>query len=187
MQRQFRPKPSPLPLPGGVDNSAYASAPRHTNVYDQAANSEQDPPWKRMIFYGGSVKHDNTFENASKRTNADYVEGERAAKEDIHLITTAKSVVEKINEQKANSVQSIDFFNHSGRNALYFKEGVNDLYRSKKDRRKYQLLNHESALIDDIDFQVFTNAAKIEFHGCNTGSFISGQKMDPFAQIFSKN
>lgn len=158
-----------------------------SEVYDQRQPSEQALPFVRLMFHGGAKRadHNNTFENAAQNVNKDY---ENSAK--IYRINTAQDIIKKINEQKDNSIQSIDFFTHGGKEALYFKNsGIfnlnNSLYINKKSDQGGWLGN--SGSLDGINFSKFTNDAKIEMHGCNTAS-IDGENVDDenFAKYFSQ-
>ena len=145
---------------------------------------------KRLMFYGGAKQqsHNNTFKNAANAVNKDY--GETKAKaEDIIAIETAETIVDKINSEKPNSIQSIDIFSHGGRDALYFKDddmfGSDNLYKNQKkesDHANYWW--NDSKHLGDIDYNVFTDDAIIEFHGCTVGSYDEGLDA-PFAEVMS--
>ncbi len=131
----------------------------------------------RLIFWGGAMKDgDNgSFKAASKNVAADYG---GVPKDNIMRITSAVQIVTKINAQKNNSVQSVDIFTHGGTNALYVNNGDGkysgntSLYRSEAAKLLKSgggtLISGGSAVIADIDFNKFTNNAKIELHGCQT-------------------
>lgn len=147
--------------------------------------------YKRMIFYGGAKQssHNATFLNAANNTNKDYG-ADKVKTEDFIAIKSAATIVDKINDQSENTVQSIDIFCHGGRDELYFahKEwaGDNDLYKNQKEESKDANYPwNDSKTLNDIDYSVFTNNAKIEIHGCNTGSYDEG-KDSPFAEVLSK-
>ena len=147
----------------------------------------------RLIFWGGAMKEgDNgAFNAASKNVAKDYG---GVPKENITKITTAKQIVTKINAQKDNSIQSVDIFTHGGTNALYVNNGDGtytgntSLYRSSWAQLLKSgggtLISGGSAVLDDIDFNKFTNNAKVEFHGCQTADGKSED--DNIAADFSK-
>jgi RHS repeat-associated protein len=131
----------------------------------------------RLIFWGGAKKDgDNgAFRAASKNVAGDYG---GVPKENIMQVISAREIVTKINAQKNNSIQSVDIFTHGGTNALYVNNGNGtyagntSLYRSSWAKLLKSgggtLISGGSAVIDEIDFNKFTDNAKIELHGCQT-------------------
>lgn len=147
--------------------------------------------YKRLIFYGGSKSHDGVFKRAADNVNNDYSKSDKVKKEDFILIKTAKTIVDKINSEEDNIVQSIDVFCHGGRDELYFSHnemwGDNDLYKNQKEESAdANYWWNSSRTLNDINYNVFTNTVKIEIHGCTTGSYDEG-KDSPFAEVFSKH
>ncbi|MFK7750388.1 MAG: hypothetical protein AB8B65_18495, partial [Kordia sp.] len=147
-------------------------------------------PYKRMIFYGGSKTHDDLFKRAGKNVNNDYG-SDKVKPKDFTQIETAATIVDKINSEEDNSIQSIDIFSHGGTNELHFKEseiaGNNNLYKDKKTEKKDAgYFWNDSKNLDHIDYDKFTNNAKIEIHGCNTASIEGDNSDPPFAQVLSK-
>lgn len=146
---------------------------------------------KRLIFHGGAKQssHNNTFLNAANIVNNDYG-ADKAESGDIIAIKTAATIVDKINDEEPNSIQSIDIFSHGGRDELYFAHsewvGDNDLYKNQEQESKdANYWTNDSKTLDDIDYNVFTDTAKIEIHGCTVGSYDVGMD-SPFAEVMSK-
>jgi hypothetical protein len=137
-----------------------------------------DPPFVRLMFFGGAKgSGDNsTFREAAATVNKDY--GNPAAK--IIEATSGQQIVDVINSQEDNSVQSIDFFTHGGANALFIKKdkdgNYQDLYlndeleQSEASDPNLTDGNINGADISEINYNVFTKNAKIEIHGCNSAN-----------------
>ncbi len=151
--------------------------------------------FKRLMFYGGatSSSHNNTFLDAANNVNRNY--SVKAKKKEI--TAGGQQIVDAINKEGKGKIQSIDIFSHGGHQNLYFRKDTNgnyqDLYRTDSqeqaegtglwpfgDRNKY------GADIGEIDYGVFTDSAKVEFHGCSTASVTTGNKGENFASTFSK-
>jgi len=140
---------------------------------DEDGEGPGDP--LRLIFYGGAKKggDNSAFEFAAKNVAGDYG---GFSKDNMIGIKTAREIVTKINSQSASSIQSVDIFTHGGTNSLYTNDGSGmiagntSLYRSSWAQlfKGGATFNKGSAVIDEIDFNKFTNSAKIELHGCNT-------------------
>jgi len=158
--------------------------------------------YKRLMFYGGakSSSHNNTFSNAANSVNKDY----STKAEVIKVNKGGQSIVDKINSETENTIQSIDFFTHGNEKQLLFKPdsdgNYQELYLDDDDEQKEGELefwdyilgadsdeNENGADIGEIDCKVFTKTAKIEIHGCNTGSITDENKGINFASTFSKN
>ncbi|QAR30259.1 hypothetical protein EQP59_02235 [Ornithobacterium rhinotracheale] len=144
--------------------------------------------YKRFLLYGGakSAADNSAFYYASLNVKRDY----GSDGEIIHQkVETAKKIIDLINRQKDDSIQSIDFFTHGSQYALYIvrdkktkeysslkkdlKDDIesNNLYASRTVK-KFQswFAGEEEGVINDINFNKFTNSAKIEIHGCNTAA-----------------
>lgn len=126
-------------------------------------------PYVRLIFHRGAKKsQDNyTFEWAAKNVSREY-----AVKPQLHPIINGRQIVRTINAQKRNSLQSIDFFVHGGYRGLWIareeNEPTRNLYMSEEAKwAEFENSSFESESIDDIDYSVFTESAKVEIHGCN--------------------
>ena len=147
---------------------------------------EKPKKYKRFLFWGGAKgsSDNNSFYFASLNVLKDYGKDGEIIHKGIY---TGKSIVDLINEQEDNSIQSIDFFYHGSEYALYMvrdkktKKGSslsedisdedkekNDLYASKTTRFVQSWGGGEDGdVINNIKFSKFTNSAKIEIHGCN--------------------
>ncbi|MCD8418777.1 hypothetical protein J2Q11_13700 [Tenacibaculum finnmarkense genomovar finnmarkense] len=139
----------------------------------------------RFLFYGGAKNSgDNSaFHFASLNVMKDYNNDGNISRD---AADSAKKIVNKINSQTENSIQSIDFFFHGDMLGLYMIKGssiykdissedVEDknlnasLYLGKSSRFfKGSDLHKDSRVISDIDFSKFTKTCKIEIHGCLT-------------------
>lgn len=141
--------------------------------------------YSRFLFYGGALKSaDNSaFHFASLNVMKDYNNDGKIIRQSVD---SAKKIIDKINSQDENSIQSIDFFCHGDMFGLYLIKG-SSIYVdiSKEDRDKKNLnaslyigkgtrfwkgydLHEESGVLSDIDFSKFTSSCKIEIHGCLT-------------------
>ncbi len=142
--------------------------------------------YSRLMFYGGAKKSsdNNTFLNAARNVNKDYP----VKASIVEVKRGGQQVVDKINSLSSNTLQSIDFFTHGSENAFHFKRdskgNMQDLYMNNKLEQEEGATggwftsdkNENGADIGEIDYDVFTNAAKIEVHGCNTGMIDSANK-----------
>lgn len=168
--------------------TAYGSAVDTTNPYLKLADENSDKTeedYVRLIFYGGSKKHDDLFKRAAIQVNDDYQV--KVEPEHFYQIVDATTIVDTINSFDQSTIQSVDIFCHGGPEALYFKKGRNDLYKNNDVRRYYQVANYKSKTLDDIDYGAFTESAKIELHGCNSGSLdIEDENFEPFAELMSE-
>lgn len=142
----------------------------------------------RILIYGGAKKKsDNSaFYYAASNVAKDYQNDKIIFKKAY----TGKDVVSQINKQKDNSIQSIDFFTHGSQYALYMvrdknsklnsstetniddaKVESNNLYASKTVKIVQSwFAGDDEDVINNIDYKKFTNTAKIEIHGCNSGA-----------------
>lgn len=91
-------------------------------------------------------------------------------------------MVRKINACKPNTVSSLDIFSHGTPYSLNFsikdnencglvtgwlaKQGIRAYYSSWEDG--VYNFSSDSRYVADINFNVFTNDARIQIHGCNT-------------------
>lgn len=101
----------------------------------------------------------------------------------VFQIESAQTITRTIRASLKNTIQSLDLFSHGGPIKLYFKRGAdnkdNDLYRYESDMGDN---NRESDHLQNIKYEAFTDGAKVEFHGCNTGMI---EEVDTFARVFS--
>lgn len=158
----------------------------------------------RLIFYGGSKspRDNSAFEFAAKNIKKDY---ERAYPHNIVIaifVDAAKTVVDKINEQKTGKIESLDLLFHGTERGLYMYKGAslnpkggfsgediedNDLNASLYAGRIRKWLGDdkgdEARAVNDIDFTKFSpEGAIIEIHGCK-----SGNDTDPLNDSITKN
>lgn len=160
----------------------------------------------RLVLYGGarSLGDNGAFYNASKNVIADY-------KNDLPVKSYFISkgmlqLVEYIDAQPVNTVQSLDIFGHGSQSALYSVIGasmnksmryehaqdnnlVSNIYLDSSTKfSKYSLFGGANwsncPILSDINFNVFTNESKIEIHGCNTA--IDGDE-DSFSAVLSSH
>jgi hypothetical protein len=144
----------------------------------------------RLVLYGGakSLADNGAFFHASKNVVKDY-------KNDLpvksYFISQGiKQLIDTINAQKENSIQSLDIFGHGSEEGLYTVIGAS-LHKSltEQDVNSKNLASNlyintmrklkrwgptgnndwnNSYTISDINFKVFTHESKIEIHGCHT-------------------
>lgn len=111
-------------------------------------------------------------------------------------VNNGRDIVKYINQQQPNSIQTLDISAHGGSYGIFFaptpypttvengklREPKNNLYMSsytQSNDRAGSGVNpwnntYGAATLDDINFNVFADDAKIEFHSCNT----AGDKWD---------
>lgn len=171
---------------------------------EEKTSQEETKKYKRFLFHGGALKSsDNSaFLYAAKNVEKDYNnDGEVIRKS----VDSAKTIVDLINSQKDNTIQSIDFFCHGTPIGVYFIKGTsiyNDI--TTKERNKNDLnsslyigkglrlvwgweLSGEDKVLSDIDYSKFTNSCKIEIHGCLTAGTIPGFPfLDNFCEDLSE-
>lgn len=144
--------------------------------------------YKRLLLYGGAKKaaDNSAFYYASLNVMKDY------GKDGVIIrkaVDTAKKIIDLIEEQEDNSIQSLDIFCHGSQVGLYFIKGASiykDITSEEVEKQKLNSplaigsfnnifnrnLSGEDRLISDINYNKFTYSAKIEIHGCNTGASI---------------
>lgn len=110
-------------------------------------------------------------------------------------MSTAKELVDKINQQDVDSIRSLDIFSHGGETALYMTigdpryrsdgsfwgtvRGALDtadrwafrnaaLYRNNEALLANAAVFADSTSLDSIELDRFTENVKVELHGCNT-------------------
>lgn len=159
----------------------------------------------RLIMYGGSRKSsDNSaFLYASKNVIKDY-KNDLPVKS-FFISQGVNQLVDLINAQAENSIQSLDIFCHGSELGLYsilnasldssvsyeyvqLNNLESNLYRNKLTKfSQWEIFGGASwrnlFVISDINFKKFTNESKIEIHGCNTA--LDG-KSDTFSAELSK-
>ena len=134
----------------------------------------------RLFFYGGSREDDDLFLRALNNVKDDY---DDSLYQKVLQIENAQTITRTIRASLKNTIQSLDVFSHGGPKNLYFKTGPafgsNYLYRYESDMGYW---NSESDSLQNIKYEAFTDGAKVEFHGCNTGMI---EEVDTFARVFS--
>lgn len=141
----------------------------------------------RILLYGGAMnKSDNSsFYFASENVKNDYSNDGTI----IHKsIDSAAKIINLINAQADNSIQSLDFFAHGDMFGIYFIKGSNifkDISEEEVEKNNLNAslylgsytkliygsdLHDESDVIQNIKFSKFTFSSKIEIHGCLTAA-----------------
>lgn len=145
---------------------------------------------KRLVIYGGAraLGDNGAFLHASKNVIKDY-KNDLPIKS-VFMKSGIKQLIEALEEQSENTVQSLDIFCHGSQLGLYTvmkasldhsltAEFVHDenlasnIYRdwnTKQDQWRLFGSSDWSNLytISDLNLKAFTNESKIEIHGCNT-------------------
>jgi hypothetical protein len=163
---------------------------------------------KRLMFFGGSreinddgkptahgAAHNATFFHAAKTVAGSYSDWGKAGT--VIKISCADALVTKINACAAGTLDSLDVFCHGTPWSLNFSL-LNDkncgIFADRLAYLGYAVVGPFSdgvnspesrgRRISDIDFGVFADNARVEFHGCQTAkdAFIG----DSFAEVFSK-
>ncbi|MES2732404.1 MAG: RHS repeat-associated core domain-containing protein, partial [Bacteroidota bacterium] len=157
-------------------------------------NGEEPGDPIRLVFWGGArnPSHNYTFENAKNNVINDYG-GDNIPVQDTRF-SSARDIINTINSQDNNSIQSVDIFAHGQSDAV--SAGNPDLPKYVGDRSLYRnatqmridnllgLFSSEKGNIGEIDYNKFTNNAKVEIHGCNT---CEGGGKGNIVSDFSKN
>jgi hypothetical protein len=128
----------------------------------------------------------------------DYNDGDKRSVK----ISTAKSMVVLINSCQPNSVASLDIFYHGAPYSLNFsvnenencglvtgwvaKQGLRAFYSYFEDG-VYNFSN-DSRYVSDIDFNVFSEDARVQIHGCNParGSMLGNTLVQEFSELLLK-
>lgn len=142
---------------------------------------------KRVVMFGGwYIASDNiTFEHASKNVIADYRKD--MSLESIFLANGANQIVDYFNNQVDNTIQSLDLFCHGSSFGVHFSlnasksitiprsEAVwSHLYMDNFDEitnflnSPFDRSFKDQHDIGELKLSAFTNACKIEIHGCST-------------------
>lgn len=184
----------PSPFEDWIEADRNRRNQRSKEFEKKALNLAPSNSFIRMMFYGGakSSSHNNTFLNAAQKVNKDY-----SVKAKIYPISQGgQQIVDKINAQNKDSVQSLDIFSHGGPKNLYFKPDQDgyrqDLYMTddlEQEHGRWNRIfssdkNDNGADLSEIKYSVFTDGAKVEFHGCNTASINDPNDVN-FARTFS--
>ncbi len=151
----------------------------------------------RLLFSGGAKKDEDniTFLNAAQNVIKDYENDKRNDIEikPLYEIEDAEFIINKIELQEDNSIESIDFFSHGSELALYVKRvfilGLNQsLYVNEVIEQEHKnILGEYSGNLSELNYSKFTNTTIVEIHGCNTGSIEEKNKNINFSMIFSKH
>ncbi|MCV2443464.1 hypothetical protein [Acinetobacter bereziniae] len=144
----------------------------------------------RLIIYGGakSASDNSAFLHASKNVIKDY-RNDLPIKS-YFMSQGIKQLINAINKEAENSVQSLDVFSHGSELGLYTVIGASlknfitheyaqvnnlasNLYRNRLTKiNQYEIFGganwRNSFVISEINFKVFTIESKIEIHGCHS-------------------
>ncbi|MFH4156578.1 hypothetical protein [Acinetobacter bereziniae] len=144
----------------------------------------------RLIIYGGakSASDNSAFLHASKNVIKDY-RNDLPIKS-YFMSQGIKQLINAINKEAENSVQSLDVFSHGSELELYTVIGASlknfitheyaqvnnlasNLYRNRLTKiNQYEIFGganwRNSFVISEINFKVFTIESKIEMHGCHS-------------------
>jgi RHS repeat-associated protein len=166
------------------DLSGYVYADNKPIMLIDVFGEGPGPSDKRIILYSVN-NHDKTetesFKKAGWKLRDDYNQNSKTygnAKASASEVSNGNQIVSYINQQKTDSIKSLDIFSHGSRQGIWFAntENVQDnskrgnLYRTSADQYKENATtNFKSKNIADIDYSKFTSDARIEIHGCETG------------------
>lgn len=144
----------------------------------------------RLIIYGGarSASDNSAFLHASKNVIKDY-RNDLPIKS-YFMSQGIKQLINAVNQETENSVQSLDIFSHGSELGLYTVIGASlknfitheyaqvnnlasNLYRNRLTKiNQYEIFGganwRNSFVISEINFKVFTIESKIEMHGCHS-------------------
>lgn len=148
----------------------------------------------RLFFYGGARKdtHNNTFLDAATNVRNDYKKDNRKDIEikPLYEHKSAEDIIERIEMEADNSIESIDFFSHGTPAALRFQRSTfgfgQDLFMNAEVQEKEDTFDGNAANLSEINYSKFTNTAIIEVHGCRVGSVEPELNNINWAMIFLK-
>lgn len=147
--------------------------------------SLKQKPYIRLLLHGGArlASHNSAFHFASLNVMKDYGSDGEIIRQSVD---TAEKIVNMINSQTDNTIQSLDIFSHGGPGGLFFIKGANTNTNITKEDVEEKNLNSslyvgrtvkifygrdksaESCTVQKINFSKFTKNSKIEMHGCQT-------------------
>lgn len=148
------------------------------------ANLEKKP-YLRLLLHGGarSSSDNSAFYFASLNVIKDYGNSGKIIRKSID---TARQIIDIINEQENDSIQSLDIFAHGGPGGIFLIKGASVNTDIAKDDVEENNLNSslyvgeivksfygsdkndDSRTVKKINFSKFTVNSKIELHGCQT-------------------
>lgn len=148
----------------------------------------------RYIYFGGTreknsdgsvrqvgIAHNSAFQMAAKNVQRDYGKFDETVF--LKKITTAAVMAKEINSLKKDTLKSLDILSHGTPYSLNFslEENVNSglvtgfmakmlLKSYYSDFFDWEIYNFGkfSRYVKQINFEVFSNDARVQFHGCNT-------------------
>jgi hypothetical protein len=146
----------------------------------------------RLLFSGGakSASDNSAFHFAMQNVERDY-QNDGIPTKSFYLTNGAKSLVATINAQGDSTIQSLDILCHGGPPGLFliFGSSMNrsittaevenqnlnaSLYTGSVIQGVYAWNKHANFdNISSINFNKFTNNAKIEIHGCRTADTVA--------------
>lgn len=150
--------------------------------------------FKRLIYYGGArethpdgllrregVNDNSAFQFAAKNIAKSYVSFRDSVV--LQKIENARKIVQEINSQNSNSIKSLDILSHGSPLSLNFskksyencgfyvgrigKVAIARYYSNDQGEYKFTV---DAQNVSDIDFNKFTDDARIQLHGCLTAS-----------------
>ena len=156
-------------------------------------------PWKRLIMVSqnNELSGDNkAFRDAAAHLFSDFRNRYHGTITGF-VVLNGKNIVDNINKQQSNSIKSLDILGHSGYEGIYFPHNEDgskeNLYHSEEWAARDNGMSDWTASLESINFDNFTDDARIELHGCGTAGDDFGPNRsdrytdDNFAMEFSKN
>ncbi|ODV43327.1 hypothetical protein AWV79_18145 [Cupriavidus sp. UYMMa02A] len=149
-----------------------------TNTTKDSVHTVQYDRKVRLLLWGGAyAQTDNSaFQMAAINVAKDYKRDDKNKYEIINKrLRSLQSLVLEINNQKPNSIRSLDIFTHGGPDNFFMvtvrddKDGgfLNDI-------RLYRYVFHNDSFsrahLRKLKFDNFSEDAKVEIHGCQTAA-----------------
>ncbi|KAF7963910.1 hypothetical protein AWV80_04435 [Cupriavidus sp. UYMU48A] len=149
-----------------------------TNTTQDSVHTVQYDRKVRLLLWGGAyAQSDNSaFQMAAINVAKDYKRDDKNKYEIINKrLQSLQSLILEINDQKPNSIRSLDIFTHGGPDNFFMVTVRNDKDGSFLNNiRLYRYIFHNDSFsrahLRKLKFDNFTEDTKVEIHGCQTAA-----------------
>ncbi|SCU91547.1 conserved hypothetical protein [Cupriavidus necator] len=149
-----------------------------TNTTRDSVHTVQHERKVRLLLWGGAyAQSDNSaFQMAAINVAKDYKKDDKNKYEIINKrLRSLQSLILEINDQKPNSIRSLDIFTHGGPDNFFMVTVRNDQDGSFLNNiRLYRYIFHNDSFsrahLRKLKFENFSEDAKVEIHGCQTAA-----------------
>lgn len=158
----------------------------------------------RLLMYGGAKNkaHNSAFYYASLNVQKDYANDMTI--KSIFISNGTHQIISEVNKQAENSIQSIDLFSHGSEYDVFLSMGVSmdkSLTNAKQSNlytnlpaKAYDIVDRPTLIdtkdqytVSDLKVSKFTNACKIEIHGCTTAGAVPTSIVDNLCENLSEH